>query len=133
MSERKGKPIFDPFVEQDIPIAIHEERRSYDIFRECGHCRGTGRRKDDLNPEAIQGGPKCAQCLLGKHEIGRIDGKRRWGRAVNLFAFEISDTEMRQLEPDKQLGVRCEQTIYVKQRRIARIMADEVMSCRRTG
>lgn len=122
---RRGKPIFDPHEKAEADAT--QRRNSYTIFRVCGHCRGTGRRKDDLL-RTVSRQAQCSQCLLNKSQKGRIDlgqgGQIAWGQHVELFAFELTGEEMNQLTPEKRLGAYCEQSEHLQRRHIARIAAD---------
>lgn len=128
MHQNRGKPIFDPFAgatEIEIRSRIPETRREYRIFRPCGHCLGNGRRKKDSSQDVLkQDKPECSQCLLGKHEKGRIQGNLFWGRFVYLLAYELTESESQQLKPEQQLGARYEQLQHQQKRHLARIACE---------
>lgn len=130
-AQRKGKPIFDPF-EDLVEVGAPKERREYPIFRACGHCNGNGRRKDDNNPVAITGAPSCSQCILGRHEVNRVNGKMMWGRITMLFAFEVTPEEVLQLSEERRLGCYFEQEKHITDNHKARILSEEAAGERKT-
>lgn len=127
----EGKKIFDPFEcvasGQEVKIGF-DERRQYEVHRACGHCRGTGKRRDDDSPGLAQE-PKCSQCLLGKHSRGKEATKQGlkevWGRTIPLFAHELTEFEVNHLEPNKKLGAHFELNQHTQRRHVARIMSDQ--------
>jgi len=132
----EGRPIFDPFagvnsVPEEVSIGAPPARNEYETHRPCGHCRGNGKKLDDKSGGlAVEAA--CSQCLLGGHVKGKVATEKGevilWGRVAKLFAFELTDAEIRQLPPEKCLGAQCERGQHDEQRRIARIMSDEQMT-----
>ena len=128
-----GKPIYDPFADTEIAVGAPKfsqgERKTYTVHRSCGHCRGTGRRRDDKNSSPIKGEPMCSQCKLQ----GCIRGKMAtdagvvivWGVPVDLFAFELTEAEVRHLEPNDQMGARFEIQQHLDNQKKARVLCDE--------
>ncbi len=131
-----GRPIFDPFgsdtsqeVKIGIKIDVNYDRRRYNVHRACGHCRGTGKRRDDHSPGIAQEAAKCSQCQLGKHYRGKVATDKGhvelWGRKIERFAHELTEAELKHLEPNKKLGAHFELGQHDQNRRIARILSDE--------
>jgi hypothetical protein len=125
----EGKKIFDPFEGQEVNIGvIVDDRRQYEVHRACGHCRGTGKRRDDHSPGIAQE-VRCSQCLLGRHCRGKVATEKGhvelWGRKIELFAHELTEAELKHLEPNKRLGAHFELSQHDENRRIARILSDE--------
>lgn len=128
-----GKPIFDPFANQEVTVGapkfVQGDRKVYAMHRPCGHCRGTGRRRDDNNSSPIKGDPTCSQCKLQ----GCVRDKMAtdagvvvvWGVPVDLFAFELTEAEVRHLEPNDQLGARFEIQQHIDNQKQARVLCDE--------
>lgn len=130
---RKGKPIYDPFAGTEVavgaPTFIQGERKTYTVHRPCGHCRGTGRRRDDNNSTPIKGEPTCSQCKLQRCVRDRMATDNGvvwcWGVAVDLFAFELTEAEVRHLEPNDQMGARFEIQQHLDNQKKARVLCDE--------
>lgn len=128
-----GKPIFDPFAGTEVAVGAPKftqgERKVYAMHRPCGHCRGTGRRRDDKNPSPIKGDPTCSQCKLQGCVRDRMATDAGvvvvWSVMVDLFAFELTEAEVRHLEPNAQLGVMFERQQHLDNQRKARVMCDE--------
>lgn len=133
-----GKPIFDPFskaqsAQQEVGIgapAAPAERHQWEVHRACGHCGGNGKRKDDKTPGlAKDGEQKCPQCLLNKSLRNKMATDKGvvvvWGRPVRLFAFEMTDAEIRHLEPNDQIIARVELSQHEEGRRTARILCEQ--------
>lgn len=132
-----GKPIFDPFAERSAPDQevsvgapkfVQGERKTYTMHRPCGHCRGTGRRRDDNNSSPIKGDPTCSQCKLQRCVRGKMATDAgfvmAWGMAVDLFAFELTEAEVRHLEPNDQMGARFEIQQHLEAKQKARVLCD---------
>jgi hypothetical protein len=140
----QGKPIFDPFkseasdgqmVRIGIKMVDQTDRKTYEVHRACGHCRGTGKRRDDHSPGIAQEAAKCSQCLLGKHYRGKVATDKGhvelWGRKIERFAHELTEAELKHLEPNKRLGAHFELNQHDENRRIARILSDEEHEARK--
>lgn len=126
-----NKKIYDPFdglPETSIGVRVKEERREYEVHRACGHCRGTGKRRDDKT-EGLAKTPKCPQCLLGKHYRGREATSKGvvevWGQTISVFAFELTEAELNHLDPNKKMGAMYEIGQHSQQRLKARVESDE--------
>lgn len=128
-----GKPIFDPFAGQEVKINIPEEfnqsdRRTYDIHRPCGHCRGNGKSRGDKSPGIAQLEPGCSQCKLGRHVRDRQATDNGlvivWGAMYEAFAYELTEAELKHLPPDKQMGAQFELNQHIENRRMARVMCE---------
>jgi len=145
-----GRPIFDPFrceapsdgqtVQIGIKMvdqmhSIQTDRKTYEVHRACGHCRGTGKRRDDHSPGIAQEVAKCSQCLLGKLYRGKVATDKGhvelWGRKIERFAHELTEAELKHLEPNKKLGAHFELNQHDENRRIARILSDEEHEARK--
>lgn len=124
-----GKPIYDPFA--DVPQEPERaERKVYRVFRACGRCGGTGLqaafRKGQIASHMHKGA--CSQCLIRRHERGLVmtaaGAVTAWGGYVELFAFELTEPEIKLLTPQEQLGVYCEVGQH-HDRRIVAMIADD--------